>query len=63
MTYLFSRNEVRQREGKRERVSKRKGDCGGEKKQWMMYVDYGQVIDINLAASKTVEDRQAQSVE
>ena len=33
-----------------------------EKKRWMMYVDYGQVIDINLAASKTVKtDKHSQS--
>jgi hypothetical protein len=35
---------------------------GRGKKRWMMYVDYGQVIDINLAASKTVKtDKHSQS--
>jgi hypothetical protein len=55
---------VKQRE--REVGEGRRGEEGGiverGKKRWMMYVDYGQVIDINLAASKTVKtDKHSQS--
>jgi len=59
---------VKQKERERggDRVEKGEGEGRGElweeKKRWMMYVDYGQVIDINLAASKTVKtDKHSQS--